>query len=63
MTLSFSITACQSEQPNKTLSINGTLEQFKLAVNTKNYDAISNYLSDEYEYEGISDFNSSLKTT
>ena len=53
MTLTISVSACQSQQSNKQLTINETLEQLKLAVNSKNYGIISQYLSDDYQYEDM----------
>ncbi|CAM1362815.1 exported hypothetical protein [Tenacibaculum sediminilitoris] len=53
MTLTFSISACQSKQSNSKQTINETLEHLTLAVNSRNYDAISNYLSEDYQYEGM----------
>ena len=53
MTLTSSVSVCQSQHSNIKHTINGTIEQLKFAVNSKNYDAISNYLSEDYQYEGM----------
>lgn len=50
---SFIITACQSQEPIKNLTVSQTIEQLKLAVNNKDFGDISNYLSDEYKYQDI----------
>lgn len=53
MTLTASVLACQSQHSNIKHTISGTIEQLQFAINSKNYDAISNYLSEDYQYEGM----------
>lgn len=53
MSLTFLVSTCQSQQSNSKLTINETIDQLTLAVNSKNYDAISNYLSEDYQYEDM----------
>lgn len=47
-------TACQSpKQIKSSLTVNQTIEQLKLAVNSRDFDSIEDYLSADYVYQGM----------